>query len=200
MAISDLHHKDPFEILDGWLLEAAASEINDPEAAALATVGKDGFPSVRMVLMRGRDDNSVFFYTNYTSRKAAELDATKKAALCLHWKSLRRQIRLVGVVERLPSAASDAYFHSRPYQSRIGAWGSKQSQPLKSRQVLIDAVADFQQRYPENPPRPAHWGGFRLIPHEIECWIDGKDRLHDRFLFERKQFMQGQWQAGRLYP
>ena len=189
--------ENPFDLLDQWMADATASEINDPNAVALASVSEDGFPSVRMVLMKGRDDAAVHFYTNFTSRKSGELDATGKAAMCFHWKSLRRQIRLVGQVERIDDATADEYYNSRPYGSRIGAWASDQSSPLENRQVLADRVEEFSVQYPENPPRPPYWGGFRLIPHEIEFWIDGESRLHDRFRFTLND---GQWTSARLYP
>ena len=189
--------ENPFDLLDQWMADATASEINDPNAVALASVSEDGFPSVRMVLMKGRDDEAVHFYTNFTSRKSGELDATGKAAMCFHWKSLRRQIRLVGQVERIDDATADDYYNSRPYGSRIGAWASDQSSPLENRQVLADRVEEFSAEYPENPPRPPYWGGFRLIPHEIEFWIDGESRLHDRFRFTLND---EQWTSSRLYP
>ena len=189
--------ENPFDLLDQWMADATASEINDPNAVALASVSEDGFPSVRMVLMKGRDDEAVHFYTNFTSRKSGELDATGKAAMCFHWKSLRRQIRLVGKVERIDDATADDYYNSRPYGSRIGAWASDQSSPLESRQVLADRVEEFSAEYPENPPRPPYWGSFRLIPHEIEFWIDGESRLHDRFRFTLNN---GEWASSRLYP
>jgi pyridoxamine 5'-phosphate oxidase len=189
--------EDPLELMEEWMGEAAEAEINDPGAATLATVAEDGFPSARMILLKGRDADAVHFYTNFTSRKAIELDATGKAALCLHWKSLRRQIRLVGNIERLDDQTADDYFSARPYGSRIGAWASDQSSPLESREVLEAEVEKFAKQYPENPPRPPHWGGYRLIPHEIEFWMDGKSRLHDRFNFTRTD---GVWTATRLCP
>lgn len=188
----------PFDLLDRWLEDAAANEINDPNAVALASVAENGFPSVRMVLMKGRDEEAVHFYTNFTSRKSGELDVTQKAAMCFHWKSLRRQIRLVGKIERVSDEVADAYYQSRPYGSRIGAWASDQSSPLDRRETLAAKVEEFSQMHPENPPRPPYWGGFRLIPHEIEFWIDGASRLHDRFRFTKSA--DGAWTSGRLYP
>lgn len=194
--------KDPFALFDAWLAEAETTEINDPNAVALATVSPDGWPSVRVVLIKGRDDKALHFYTNYTSRKASELDATGRAGMSIHWKSLRRQIRLVGRVERLPDHVSDEYYASRPYGSRIGAWASKQSQPLASREDLIARVSQAEADYPDNPPRPPFWGGYRLIPHEIEFWHDGASRLHDRFCFRLKTPDQpaSGWDIQRLYP
>lgn len=194
----DPRGENPFDLLDQWLADAAEHEINDPNAVALASVAEDGFPSVRMVLMKGRDDKAVHFYTNFTSRKAGELDGTEKAAMCFHWKSLRRQIRLVGKVERVDDETADNYYNSRPYGSRIGAWASDQSSPLDGRETLAAKVEEFSQTHPENPPRPPYWGGYRLIPHEIEFWIDGESRLHDRFRFTLDA--DGMWSAQRLYP
>ena len=193
----DPRGEEPFDLLERWMAEAKESEINDPNAVALATVSDDGFPSVRMVLMKGRDAEAVHFYTNFTSRKAGELDTTKKAAMCFHWKSLRRQIRLVGNVERVDEETADNYYNSRPYGSRIGAWASDQSSPLDSRETLQAEVAKFTAEYPENPPRPPYWGGYRLIPHEIEFWIDGESRLHDRFRFVKSG---DNWSTTRLCP
>jgi len=196
-AMLDPRGKNPFELLDAWMKDAEASEVNDPNAVALASVSADGWPSVRVVLMKGRDAHSVHFYTNYTSRKASELDATGKAAMCFHWKSLRRQIRLVGTVSRLEGDISDEYYHSRPYGSRIGAWASDQSSPLSSREELARRVEEFSRTYPSSPPRPPFWGGFRLTPHEFEFWMDGESRLHDRF----RMLKDGDgWAVQRLYP
>lgn len=192
---------NPFDLLDEWMKEAEKTEINDPNAVALATVSDDGWPSVRMVLMKGRDEQSIHFYTNYTSRKAAELDSLGRAAMSFHWKSLRRQLRLVGRIERLADDISDAYYNSRPYGSRIGAWASQQSQPLASRDELSGRVKALEAEYPEAPPRPPFWGGYRLIPHEIEFWQDGESRLHDRFRFTKPvNDLSGSWQVQRLYP
>ena len=193
----DPRGQEPFALLEEWMAEAAETEINDPNAVALATVSDEGFPSVRMVLMKGRDEEAVHFYTNFTSRKAGELDTTQKAAMCFHWKSLRRQIRLVGTVERVDEETADNYYNSRPYGSRIGAWASDQSSPLESREALQVEVVRFSEEYPDNPPRPPYWGGYRLVPHEIEFWIDGESRLHDRFRFVK---IDGKWSATRLCP
>ena len=193
--------ENPFDLLDAWMAEAEKTEINDPNAVALATVSDDGWPSVRVVLMKGRDEQAIHFYTNYTSRKAAELDGLGRAAMNFHWKSLRRQLRLVGRIERLADDISDSYYNSRPYGSRIGAWASRQSQPLASRDELSGRVKALEAEYPEAPPRPPFWGGYRLIPHEIEFWQDGESRLHDRFRFTRPVAdLSGSWQVHRLYP
>ena len=189
---------DPFTLFDSWYAEAVESEINDPDAIALASVDKDGMPSVRMVLLRQWSKDGFFFFTNYESRKSGELLATGKAAFCLHWKSLRRQVRVVGHVSKASSQRSDDYFASRGRGSRIGAWASEQSRPLESRDALAAAVAEVEARYPEDVPRPPHWGGFMIVPQEIEFWADGEHRLHDRFRFTPDG--KGGWDIQRLNP
>ena len=189
---------DPFTLFDSWYAEAVESEINDPDAIALASVDPDGMPSVRMVLLRQWSDEGFFFFTNYESRKSGELLATGKAAFCLHWKSLRRQVRVVGHVSKASPERSDGYFASRGRGSRIGAWASAQSRPLESREALAKAVADVEARFPDDVPRPPHWGGFMIVPQEIEFWADGEHRLHDRFRFTRDD--GGGWNIQRLNP
>ena len=189
---------DPYELFDSWFAEAKASEINDPDAMAIASVDSAGMPSVRMVLLKEVIPEGFVFYTNYNSRKSAELLATGKASFVMHWKSLRRQIRVCGQVAQVPAEQSDAYFSSRPRGSRIGAWASDQSKPLASRQELQTAVAAAEARYGDDIPRPPHWGGFLIRPDEIEFWADGEFRLHDRFRFTKSA--SGTWQAQRLYP
>lgn len=194
---------DPIGIAQRWLGEASAAEINDPTAMALATVDDAGLPNVRMVLLKDIEAASAerpgafVFYTNFESAKGQELAANPQAALALHWKSLRRQVRARGRVERVDEDSADAYFRSRPYQSRIGAWASAQSRPLKSRAALAATAAAMALRYPSDPPRPAHWGGFRVIPSEIELWSDGAFRLHDRF---RYCWTGAGWEKTRLNP
>jgi pyridoxamine 5'-phosphate oxidase len=189
---------DPYQLFDSWFAEAKKSEINDADAMAIASVDSDGMPSVRMVLLKEVTSEGFVFYTNYTSRKASELLATGKAAFVMHWKSLRRQVRVSGKVEQVPAEQSDAYFASRPRGSQIGAWASDQSKALDSRKTLEQAVADAETRYPQDIPRPPHWGGFLIRPDEIEFWADGEYRLHDRFRYTRNA--TGIWQAARLYP
>jgi pyridoxamine 5'-phosphate oxidase len=189
---------DPYQLFDSWFAEAKISEINDADAMAIASVDSDGMPSVRMVLLKEVASEGFVFYTNYTSRKASELLETGKAAFVMHWKSLRRQVRVSGKVEQVPAAQSDAYFASRPRGSQIGAWASDQSKALDSRKTLEQAVADAETRYPQDIPRPPHWGGFLIRPDEIEFWADGEYRLHDRFRYTRNA--AGIWQAARLYP
>ena len=189
---------DPFVLFKQWFEEAQETEINDPDAIALASVDKTGMPSVRMVLLKEILPEGFVFYTNYTSRKSGELLATGKAAFVLHWKSLRRQIRVTGLVEQVPADQSDAYFQTRSRGSRIGAWASQQSQPLNSRAELAEAVSRIEDTYADGVPRPPHWGGFLIRPAEIEFWADGEFRLHDRFRFT--QDSDGAWVSQRLYP
>jgi pyridoxamine 5'-phosphate oxidase len=191
---------DPFALFATWLGEAEASEPNDPNAMALATVDVSGLPDVRMVLLKGFDAAGFVFYTNFESNKGRQLLASGKAALCFHWKTLRRQVRIRGPVAVVGEAEADAYFASRPLGSRIGAWASDQSRPLESRQVLEARVAELGERYGDGAvPRPAHWSGFRLTPLQIEFWHDGAFRLHDRAVFSR-QDEAGGWRIERLYP
>jgi pyridoxamine 5'-phosphate oxidase len=192
--------KDPFVLFSDWLKEASSSEPNDPTAMALATVDEDGLPDVRMVLLKGFDERGFVFYTNYESAKGQEILATGKAALCFHWKSLRRQVRVRGEVVKVSDREADAYFATRARGSRIGAWASDQSRPLESRAVLESRIVDYEARYPdETIPRPPHWSGFRIMPSSIEFWQDGKYRLHDRIRFSRSS--EGEdWSKMRLYP
>lgn len=190
---------DPFEIARRWLSEAEASEINDPNAIALSTVDADGMPNVRMVLLKEIEADAFVFYTNYDSRKGQEIAAAGKAAFVLHWKSLHRQIRVRGTVTREEGEKADAYYASRSLKSRLGAWASKQSQPLGSRTELMAEVAKVTARLGPNPPRPPFWGGFRITPTEIEFWADGAFRLHDRFRWFRP-VEKDSWEISRLNP
>ncbi|MDG2489517.1 MAG: pyridoxamine 5'-phosphate oxidase [Alphaproteobacteria bacterium] len=189
---------DPFTLFGHWYDDAVKAEINDPDAIALASVADDGMPSVRMVLLKEWSPAGFVFYTNYESRKSGELIATGKAAFCMHWKSLRRQVRVVGAVAKAPAEQSDAYFASRGRGSQIGAWSSAQSQPLASRDDLAASVAATEARFADAVPRPPHWGGFCLVPQEIEFWADGDHRLHDRFRFTRTA--ADGWDIQRLNP
>lgn len=191
---------DPFELFATWLGEAETAEINDPNALALASVDASGLPDVRMVLLKGFDTRGFVFYTNFDSAKGQEILSSRKAAMCFHWKSLRRQVRVRGPVEIVSDAEADEYYATRPRGSRLGAWASEQSRPLESRQVLIDRVAELDATYPgDDIPRPVHWSGIRLVPSEIEFWKDGEFRLHDRIVFKRPGSGQD-WTRTRLYP
>lgn len=190
---------DPFAIARDWLAAAQDSEVNDPNAMALSTVDSDGLPNVRMVLLKDIEPDAFVFYTNYGSTKGAELAASGKAAFVIHWKSLRRQIRVRGLVEKEDGAKADAYFASRSLQSRLGAWASEQSQPLKSRATLMAEVAKVTATKGPNPARPPFWGGFRITPIEIEFWADGAFRLHDRFRWRRAD-PAASWGIQRLNP
>ena len=188
---------DPFVLFQTWFNEAVTAEINDPDAIALASVNADGMPSVRMVLLRQWSEDGFLFFTNYQSRKSGELLATGKAAFCMHWKSLRKQVRVTGQVGKATAAQSDAYFNSRGRGSQIGAWASAQSQPLGSRAELMAQVEAHDKKFPDAVTRPPHWGGFCLVPEEIEFWADGEHRLHDRFRFTRAD---SGWDIQRLNP
>jgi pyridoxamine 5'-phosphate oxidase len=190
---------DPFTIARAWLSEAEASEPNDPNAIALASVDADGLPNVRMVLLKDIEDAAFVFYTNYGSAKGQELTQSGKAAFVMHWKSLRRQIRVRGTVTREEGPQADAYYNSRSLQSRLGAWASQQSQPLSSRGALMADVAKITVTQGPTPKRPPFWGGFRIDPVEIEFWADGAFRLHDRFRWTRKSAKDA-WDVQRLNP
>ncbi len=190
----------PFELFREWLVDAEKSEVNDPNALALATVDPDGLPNVRMVLLKGFDERGFVFYTNFESAKGRELLSAGKAAMCFHWKSLRRQVRIRGRVEQVPDAEADEYYQSRPRGSRIGAWASKQSRPLESRFALEKEVAKFTAKFAIGEiPRPDHWSGMRLVPTSIEFWHDRPFRLHDRVVFLRSD-ENADWSKDRLYP
>jgi len=188
---------DPLTVFQQWFHEAEASEPNDPNAVALATATKDGRPSVRMVLMKKLDERGFCFYTNADSRKGCELKGNPRAALCFHWKSLRRQVRVEGPVVELPAEDADRYFHSRSRMSQVGAAVSQQSRPLDSRQHLEEMVKQFDAEHPGEVPRPEYWRGFAVVPERIELWMDGDYRLHNRFLFVREG---DGWTRTRLYP
>ncbi|WP_256481252.1 pyridoxamine 5'-phosphate oxidase [Ciceribacter sp. RN22] len=191
---------EPFTLFGTWLKDAEASEINDPNAVALATVDEHGLPNVRMVLLKEFDSRGFVFYTNFESQKGREILGQKKAAMCFHWKSLRRQVRLRGEVEVVSDEEADIYYRSRPLGSRIGAWASKQSRPLESRFALEKAVAEYTARYAlGDVPRPPHWSGFRIRPVSIEFWHDRKFRLHDRIEF-RRETVDSPWTKVRMYP
>jgi len=188
----------PYSLFGEWLEDAKQSEPNDPNAVALSTVDPEGMPNVRMVLLKGYDTRGFVFYTNYESTKGREILASMKAAMCFHWKSLQRQVRIRGNVEIVSDEEADAYYASRARGSRIGAWASKQSRPLESRFALEKAVAEYTAKYAiGNIPRPSYWSGFRIVPVSIEFWHDRPFRLHDRVLFTQAE---GGWNKVRLYP
>ncbi|WP_244624150.1 MULTISPECIES: pyridoxamine 5'-phosphate oxidase [unclassified Bosea (in: a-proteobacteria)] len=191
---------EPFALFESWLEEAKASEPNDPNGMALSTVDADGMPNSRMVLLNGRSPEGFVFYTNTQSQKGEELAGQPKAAALFHWKSLRRQVRIRGPVSRVSDAEADAYFQSRPRDSRIGAWASQQSRPLESRFALEKAVASYALKFGVSEvPRPPHWTGFRIAPVYMEFWRDGAFRLHDRIVF-RRATPGDAWTKARLYP
>ena len=191
--------EEPFTIFRRWLKEARETEINDPDAIALATVDKEGLPNVRMVLLRIIEDNSFVFFTNYGSKKAQEAFLTNKVAFNIHWKSLRRQIRVRGYVEKEDGMIADKYFSEREVGSQTAAWASKQSETLNDRQELIERWQSYKNQFETNVGRPDFWGGIRIKPIQIEFWADGQYRLHDRFLWER-ELGEKSWSVRRLYP
>ncbi len=191
--------EDPFLIARDWLAEASLTEPNDPTAIALATVDADGMPNARMVLLKDITEDSFVFYTNYISAKSVEISSNGKCAFVMHWKSLRRQVRVRGYVVKEDGPAADAYFESRGLQSKLGAWASHQSQPLESRAALVKRVAGITLAHGVKPKRPPFWGGFQIFPVEIEFWADGKHRLHDRFKWQRTT-SDDPWDVSRLNP
>ena len=191
---------DPIDHFNAWFAEAEKAEPNDANAMTLATVGPDGMPSARMVLLKGIDGQGFVFYTNFESRKGRQLLDHPKAALCFHWKSLRRSMRVEGPVEQVSDAEADAYFASRPRGSQIGAWASKQSRPLTARLELEKAVASYAAKFHVGAvPRPPYWSGFRVLPQRIEFWQDKPFRLHDRLVFSRAAGANA-WTTERLFP
>ena len=192
---------DPFSVFEDWFAEAQLKEPNDPHAMALGSVDADGVPDVRMVLLNARDHRGFCFFTNFESDKGTQLLADPNAAFVMHWKSLRRQVRVRGAVEVVADGEADAYFSSRSRASQIGAHASKQSRPLANRYALLERVETLNKSFRVDEPvnRPAHWSGFRVIPKTIEFWKDGANRLHDRVRFTR-QFPNGDWSRQRLYP
>jgi pyridoxamine 5'-phosphate oxidase len=189
---------DPLELFRDWFAAAQKAGVHLPEAMTLATATSDGRPSARNVLLKGVDERGFLFFTNYESRKGRELAANPRAALVFHWpQAQRRQVTVVGAVERLPAAESEAYYRTRPLGSRLGAWASRQSEPLTGRDALEAALADAEARYGTNPPLPPWWGGYVLRPERVELWENRPDRLHDRFRYTRRG---GGWQLDRLAP
>ncbi|MBH66757.1 MAG: pyridoxamine 5'-phosphate oxidase [Rhodospirillaceae bacterium] len=191
---------DPIELFGQWFYEAEKSEPNDANAMSLATVSNVGLPSARVVLMKEYDNEGFVFYTNLKSRKSKEFLQNTNVAVCFHWKSMHRQVRIEGTTSLVTSAEADSYFASRPRASQLGAWASRQSEPLTSREELLSSLQKFEKKYGDNViPRPPHWGGVRISPLKIEFWQDGDFRLHDRFLYKKKPNGLG-WEKARLYP
>lgn len=190
---------DPYNLFREWLSMAESSELNDPNAMCLATATPDGAPSARMVLLKGLDDQGFVFYTNMSSRKGEQIQHNDKAAICFHWKSLRKQVRVEGILEQVSDEEADKYYNTRHRSSRVGAWASKQSQPLGSYEELKNFVEKYEQEFAgiEDIPRPDYWTGFRLKPNYIEFWIDGDYRLHQRYLYIPSQ---NGWDIQMLYP
>lgn len=191
----------PFDLFQSWLDEAGTSEPNDPNAMSVATVDSDGMPNVRILLLKGFDAKGFVFYTNFESKKGTELIASGKVALCFHWKSLRRQVRVRGPIEVVSDDEADIYYNSRSEGSRIGAWASQQSRSLDKRATLEAEVDQYTQKFDDQPiPRPPHWSGFRVKPTSIEFWQDRNFRLHDRIVFSREDLGSLHWEKTRLYP
>jgi len=191
---------DPIQLFKIWMEEASKSEPNDPNALSLATSSKNDFPSVRMVLLKDFSKNGFIFYTNLNSQKGNDLKENPKAAMCFHWKSLLRQIRISGTVSQVSEADADQYYNSRAYESRIGAWASKQSQELISRNQLMESIKEYKKKYSDEKkvPRPSHWSGWNLSPLSIEFWLDGDNRIHERLKYTKDS--NGQWNKSLLSP
>ena len=191
---------DPFELFEKWFAEAKKKEINDPNALALGTASKSGIPSVRMVLLKGFDKNGFVFYTNLNSQKGKELKENPNATMCFHWKSLLRQIRIVGSLRLVDDSTADEYYNTRAYESRIGAWASKQSSVLKSREELLSTLDNFKKKYNDKDkvPRPGHWSGWILSPTSFEFWLDGDNRIHERLKYSLKE--KNNWTKSLLSP
>ena len=192
--------ENPIELFGEWFQEAKKTEKNDPNALALATVDKTGIPSVRMVLLKDYSDAGFVFYTNLNSKKSVDIKSNNNGSMCFHWISLLRQIRIIGEISKIPDKEADTYYSTRSYGSRIGAWASKQSSILKNRDELYKAIEDFKKKYPNNSlvPRPNYWSGWSLDPFQIEFWLHGKDRIHQRLLYIKNK--KGIWDRSLLNP
>ena len=192
--------ENPIHLFNEWMEEAKKTEPNDPNAVALATSNRDNIPSVRMVLLKDVSEQGFVFYTNLNSQKGNELKENPHAAMCFHWKSLLRQIRIVGKLSLVSEKVADEYYSSRAYESRIGAWASKQSEELKTRDQLIKSIEDYKKKFndKQNVPRPSHWSGWNLFPDTIEFWLDGDNRIHERLKYSKKS--PGNWTRSLLSP
>ena len=191
---------NPINLFSEWFDEANKCENNDPNAVALGTVDHKGYPSVRMVLLKEYNDDGFVFYTNLNSRKSEEIKSNANASMCFHWKSLLRQVRITGEISKVSDSDADSYYSSRSYGSRIGAWASNQSSILKTRDDLLKSIEEYKKKYPNenNVPRPKHWSGWNLNPTEIEFWLDGKDRIHERLCYTKKN--NNEWERNLLSP
>ena len=190
---------NPIDLFKNWFSKAEEKEINDPNAVAVATSDKNNQPNVRMVLLKDLSERGFVFYTNFNSKKGNELKINQKASMCFHWKSLRRQVRVIGKVEEVTPKEADNYYNSRPYNNRISAWASSQSEILDKRETFLNKIKEYKKRYPDenNVPRPAHWSGWRLMPDDIEFWVDGEGRVHERLNYKKRN---GKWEKEILYP
>ena len=197
LCFEDLNN--PIDLFKNWFKKAEVTEINDPNAVALGTADKKNQPSVRMVLLKGLSDRGFVFYTNFNSKKGSDLKINQQASMCFHWKSLRRQVRIIGKVEQVTEKEADDYFNSRPYKNRVSAWASSQSEKLESRNVFLSKIKEFEKKYPDQNkvPRPAHWSGWRILPQEVEFWLDGEGRIHERLNYINNA---GEWKKEILYP
>jgi pyridoxamine 5'-phosphate oxidase len=190
---------NPIDLFINWFKKAEETEINDPNAVALGTADIKSQPSVRMVLLKGLSHKGFVFYTNFNSKKGNDLKSNQQASMCFHWKSLRRQVRVVGKVEQVTEKEADDYFNSRPYKNRVSAWASSQSEKLESRDVFLGKIKEFEKKYPDQDrvPRPPHWSGWRVLPREVEFWLDGEGRIHERLNYI---INNGKWKKEILYP
>jgi pyridoxamine 5'-phosphate oxidase len=191
--------QNPIILFKKWFSEAEKSEINDPNALSLATSSSNAVPSVRMVLLKGLDDNGFVFYTNFNSKKGKDLKENPQASMCFHWKSLRRQVRITGEATVIQNEEADKYYNSRAYESRIGAWASSQSQVMKNRNEFLNKIKEFEKKYPDEKkvPRPSHWSGWRVKPNTIEFWLEIKNRIHERLNYKKNK---NKWFREILYP
>ena len=190
---------NPIDLFKNWIKKAEETEINDPNAVALGTANQSNQPSVRMVLLKGLSNEGFVFYTNFNSKKGSDLKNNQQASMCFHWKSLRRQVRVIGKVQQVTDKEADGYYNSRPYKNRISAWASNQSKKLDSRDTFLKKIAEFEKKYPDqnNVPRPPHWSGWRILPKEIEFWLDGEGRIHERLNYINND---SKWTKEILYP
>ena len=190
---------NPIDLFKNWFKKAEETEVNDPNALALGTADQKNQPSVRMVLLKGLSNEGFVFYTNFNSKKGSDLKNNQQASMCFHWKSLRRQVRVIGKVQQVTDKEADEYYNSRPYKNRISAWASNQSKKLNSRDTFLKKIAEFEKKHPDqnNVPRPPHWSGWRILPKEIEFWLDGEGRIHERLNYINND---SKWTKEILYP